>query len=147
MDVDGELIKRQNITLQINFHCLVDLQIIFLTPQNPKTVFFSKTNVATPIFYCRNIISIHISIRTENFRRFWPLDKVWENFLCNILLILLDAPKFHGAREKGTENSQNLMKCYVLNVFFWSSGIHKIKMYHLNEWENLGYDQQLIKMG
>ena len=58
MDVDGELIKRQNITLQINFHCLVDLQIIFLTPQNPKTVFFSKTNVATPIFYCRIRISI-----------------------------------------------------------------------------------------
>ncbi len=62
MDVDGELIKRQNITLQINFHCLVDLQIIFLTPQNPKTVFFSKTNVATPIFYCRNGISIQISL-------------------------------------------------------------------------------------
>ena len=100
MDVDGELIKRQNITLQINFHCLVDLQIIFLTPQNPKTVFFSKTNVATPIFYCRNRISVQISIETEIFRRFWPLIKVWENFLCNILLILLDAPKFYGACVK-----------------------------------------------
>ena len=32
--------------------------------------FFSKTNMATPIFYCRNRISIQISIRTENCRLF-----------------------------------------------------------------------------
>ena len=116
MDVDGELIKRQNITLQINFHCLVDLQIIFLTPQNPKT------NVVTPIFYCRNRISVQISIETEIFRRFWPLIKVWENFLCNILLILLDATKFHGARVK---IGLKILKIFWNNLF---------KMFFLSQW-------------
>ena len=42
MDVDGELIKRQNIPLQINFHCLVDLQIIFFDPSKSKNCIFLK---------------------------------------------------------------------------------------------------------
>ena len=50
MDVDGELIKRQNITLQINFHCLVDLQIIFFDPSKSKICIFLKTLCGNPHF-------------------------------------------------------------------------------------------------
>ena len=57
MDVDGELIKRQNIPLQLNFQCLMDLQMIFFRPLKIQKLYFSQKLMWLPPFFIAEIDS------------------------------------------------------------------------------------------